>query len=143
MFSIRKYLPLVAVTFMLTSCIITDQIRVMQVEVMKPGAFIFPETANKLAVFKRDIYDSNNETYNSSYKYYNKYGVKRDSTIGYSKLSNHCVDSTTDFLKTEAYFKDVRNYRDSLNGFWRVGKVLQIYDEMYAETDAYVYIFLD
>jgi len=115
----------------------------MQVEVMKPGALIFPENANKLAVFKRDIYDSDNETFNYSYKYYNKYGPKRDSTINYSKLSNHCVDALTDFLRKEAYFKDVRNYRDSLNGFWRVSKVLQIYDEMYAETDADVYIFLD
>jgi len=89
MFSIRKYLGLVAVTFGLTSCIITDQIRVMQVEVMKPGALIFPENANKLAVFKRDIYHSDTAVFNYFYKYYNKYGPKRDSTISYSKLSNH------------------------------------------------------
>lgn len=143
MFSIRKYLVLVAVTFGLTSCIITDQIRVMQVEVMKPGALIFPENVDKLAIFKRDIYHTDAAVFNYFYKHYDKYGSIRDSTISYLKLSNHCVDELAEFFRKEGYFTEVKNYRDSLNEMWHENNTSGNSNKIFKKADADVCIFLD
>jgi len=123
----------------LTSCVITDQVRVVQVEVMKPGVFIFPEDLNKVAIFNRDLCQSDTCLFN----YYDDNTIKVDTTISYNSLSNHCVDALTGFLKEEKYFAEVKNYRDSLNYFWRKDSVSHSPDELLNKTQADVFIFLD
>lgn len=123
----------------LTSCAITDQVRVVQVEVMKPGVFIFPEDFNRVAIFNRDLFQSDT----CLFSYYDDNKIKVDTTISYKSLSNHCVDALTGFLKEEKYFAEVKNYKDSLNYFWRKDSVLHSSDELLNKTQADIFIFLD
>lgn len=123
----------------LTSCAITDQVRVVQVEVMKPGIFIFPEDFNRVAIFNRDLFQSDT----CLFSYYDDNKIKVDTTISYKSLSNHCVDALTGFLKEEKYFAEVKNYKDSLNYFWRKDSVLHSSDELLNKTQADIFIFLD
>ncbi|MBW8323921.1 MAG: hypothetical protein K0M50_04070 [Prolixibacteraceae bacterium] len=123
----------------LTSCAITDQVRVVQVEVMKPGVFIFPEDFNRVAIFNRDLFQSDT----CLFSYYDDNTIKVDTTISYKSLSNHCVDALTGFLKEEKYFAEVKNYKDSLNYFWRKDSVLHSSEELLNKTQADIFIFLD
>lgn len=132
---------LIQTTFLLglTSCYMTEQVGNLKVEVMKPGAFVYHEQVKKVAVFKRDFYKSDTV----KFRYYNeRFNVNLDSTISFSDLSNSCVDSLASFLKSEAYFREVRNFRDSLaigkTGIWMTDRA-----EIAKRTDADMYIFLD
>jgi hypothetical protein len=106
---------------------------------MKPGAFIFPEDFNRVAIFNRDLFQSDT----CLFSYYDDNTVKIDTTISFNSLSNHCVDALTGFLKEEKYFAEVKNYRDSLNYFWQKDSVPHSSDELLNKTQADVFIFLD
>lgn len=134
----RNFLYSVLVLFGLTSCIITDQIRTVEIEIMKPGIFIFPESINKVAIIKRDLYQSDT----AIFKYLMFYRYTADSTIKYSRLSNRCVDALSNYLKDEGYFKQVVNYRDSLNCPGTKGWLADS-EELIRNTQADVFIFLD
>ncbi|MBV5315748.1 MAG: hypothetical protein JZU47_20790 [Prolixibacteraceae bacterium] len=138
MISAKTLLLLLVVIFGLTSCLITDQARTMQVEVMKPAIFTFPDDINKVAIFKRDLYKSDT----ALFRYMSIYGEKIDSTIKYADLSNKCVDALTNHLKTENYFNQVVNYSDSLkqqdDKSWLMDK-----DQQISKTNADMFIFLD
>jgi len=121
----------------------TEQVRSLKLEVMKPGAFIFPENVKKVAIFKRDLYLSDTAVFKYFYKFNNQYGTKIDSTLKYSDLSNRCVDELTNFLTKGRYFDEVKNYRDSLNYLGNDRGKLNNSDEIFNKTKADVYIFLD
>jgi hypothetical protein len=108
---IKNILILTFLVVGLSSCYITEQIGTIQLEVMKPGVFVYPEQIKNVAVFRRDLYKSDTV----KFKYYNEYFVThQDTSIKYADLSNCCIDSLTGFLKSSGYFVDVRNFRDSL-----------------------------
>ncbi|MBA4411660.1 MAG: DUF6340 family protein [Bacteroidota bacterium] len=135
----RNTLLLLVVLFGLTSCMLTEQINVVQIEVMKPGVFIFPENIKKVAVFKRDSYKSDT----CLFKYLNSYEIVADSTIKSSDLSNQCVDALTGYFDEEAYFQDVKNYRDSLNSEWNSNPAVYSPEELFSKSNADILIFLD
>jgi hypothetical protein len=133
----RKILLLLIVSFGLTSCLITDQARQLNVEIMKPGVFIFPENISKVAVFKRDLFQSDT----SVFKYLNIDEIEVDTMIKSSNLSNHCVDAVSNYFKAEGYFQNVRNYRDSLNSEWN--STITTTDELFTKSKSDILIFLD
>ena len=140
---LKQLIILVSFFHILPSCIMTEQVRSLKVEVMKPGAFIFPENVEKIALFKRDLYLSDTADFKYLYKFYNQYGTKIDSTIRYSDLSNSCVDELSNFITTEGYFDEVKNYRDSLKYLLNNRGKLNNPDEIFNKTKADVCIFLD
>lgn len=140
---LKQLLIFVSFLYCLTSCLMTEQVRSLKVEVMKPGAFIFPENVKKIALFKRDLYLSDTAVFKYFYKFYNQYGTQIDSTISYSDLSNRCVDELSNFLTNEGYFNEVKNYRDSLKYLRNDRGMLNNSNEIFNKTKADVCIFLD
>ena len=92
-----------------TSCIITDDARSTQIEIMKPGLFNFPENIKTVALI--NTVSNNND---NSFRYDDGQRIERDTTITYRDLSNTCIDALAWALKKEGYFSKVINYRDSL-----------------------------
>ena len=123
----------------LSGCIMSYQVRPLQVEVMKPGIFIFPEEIDKAALFKRDVFKSDT----CKFRYENYTNSVVDSTIRYSVLSNQCVDALADFLKNAGYFLEIKNYRDSLNNFLLSDSEKITTAELVKKTQADIFIFLD
>jgi len=134
----HKYLLPLLICISITSCLITDQVRVMQVEVMKPGIFTFPEKTDTIAILKRDLLksDTSNVTYKMLYK------NVTDSTIKKSNLSNRSVDALASYLEKEGYFRKVTNYRDSLNYLWNPVQKTDAVD-FFQRTKSDLGIFLD
>ena len=131
---------LILVVFLgLTSCLITEQVSELQVEIMKPGLFIFPENIKNVAVFKRDMYHSDT----SVFKYLNTEDIVIDTTIKSSNLSNLCVDAVASYFREEGYFQNVKNYRDSLNSKWNSNSVIDTPDELFNKSKSDILIFLD
>ena len=135
----RKTVLLLVISLGITSCILTEQVKVMQVEVMKPGVFILPESIRKAAVFKRDMYHSDT----SLFRYLNPDDFVVDSTIKFSNLSNQCADAATNYLKESGYFQNVKNYRDSLNSLWNSNSPLYSPEELFSKSKSDILIFLD
>ena len=123
----------------LTSCLLSEQVSELQVEIMKPGLFIFPENIQNIAVFKRDMYRSDT----SLFKYINPVDVGVDSTIKYSNLSNQCVDAAANYFKESGYFQNVKNYRDSLNSELNSNSGIYTPDELFSKSKSDILIFLD
>ena len=135
----RTLILLILVIFSMTSCLVTDNIRTTQIEIMKPGIFIFPDSINRVAIFNRDIY----KTDTCTFEY--KDGIKdfKDSTISYNKLANKSIEELTNFLKQEGYFAEVRNYGDSLNSFLKSNEYYNNPNELFERTNSDICIFLD
>jgi len=80
---------------------------------MKPAIIKIPYGIKSVAIFKRDITQSDtcvlkfNCLYRSAFKY--------DTSIKYSDLSNNCVDGLANFFEENGYFQKVVNYRDSMS----------------------------
>jgi hypothetical protein len=106
-------LYIVILAGMLSSCLITDQIGSVSVEVMKPASFTIPNTVRTVAFYKRDKYQS--DTFKIGYISAEKVFI--DTTVRYSQLSNKCVDAAADYISKNGNFEQVNNYRDSLNIF--------------------------
>lgn len=123
----------------LTSCMITDSVRTIQIEIMKPGIFVIPEKLNTVAVFNRDLFKSDT----CIFTYHNGYGIIADSTIRCHDLSNTCVDALSNFFEKEEYFRKVINYRDSANSLWTGNITIDNPDEFFEKTNSDICIFLD
>ncbi len=108
----RNILPLLLLLGSLTSCIITENISSIQIEIMKPGMFIIPDSLNTIAIVNR----SQSKLDSSFFSYFNGLKIISDSTIKYQELSNSTVDAVTNLFKKEGYFANVINYRDTLKG---------------------------
>jgi len=135
----KKILLPIIVCFGLTSCLVTEQARNLEVEIMKPGVFIFPENISKVAVFKRDLF----QTDTSLFKYLNEDKIVVDKNIKTANLSNQCVDAVASYFKEEGYFKEVKNYRDSLNNTLNSHSTGYSPDELFSKSNSDILIFLD
>jgi hypothetical protein len=135
----RNTISLLVVLLGLTSCLLTEQVSELQVEIMKPGVFFFPENIKKVAFFKRDMYRSDT----CLFKYYNPSRVIVDSTIKSSNLSNSCVDAVASYFKEDGYFQEVKNYRDSLNSELNSNSGIYSTDELFNKSKSDILIFLD
>jgi len=136
----HKNILLILVVFLgLTSCLLSEQVSELQVEIMKPGLFILPENIQKVAVFKRDLYLSDT----SVFRYLDTEEILIDTTIKYSNLSNHCIDAVAGYFKEDGYFQEVKNYRDSLNSELNSNSGIYSTDELFSKSKSDVLIFLD
>lgn len=134
----KKIILLVLLAISFTSCLITDQVSSIQIEIMKPGIFIFPEDFDTVAVFNRNTikHDTCAITYFPNFKVY------RD-TVNYRKLSNTCVDALSGFLKEQGYFRHTINYRDSLITLLSDTLNPITPTELFRKTKSDICIFLD
>lgn len=98
---------LLAVGF--ASCSTTEQVSSIQVEILKPGIFIYPDDFDTVAVFNRNPIQSDTcfITYFPDCKVYS-------DTVNNHLISNTATDALSGFLKEQGYFRHVNNYRDSL-----------------------------
>lgn len=123
----------------ISSCTISDHVGSFQVEILKPGIFNIPKDVNTVAIFNRDILQSDTLTV-----YYFKQGVHfEDTTIRYSDLSNNCIDALAGYLENEGYFSKVVNYRDSLKQSFKDLHFLATIPELLQRTGTDACIFLD
>ena len=99
----RNIIPLLLALLSMTSCKITDSIRIIRIEIMKPVDFVIPENVKTVALFMRDLNKKHTNTFVG------------DTTLKYNELTNSCVNGLSGFLEKEAYFQNVNNYSDSLN----------------------------
>lgn len=124
-----------------SSCITTYNVNSIQVEIMKPALFTFPDKIDTIAVFKRDFFQSDAKIYE-----YFDVDIK-DTTINpfvqYSNLSNRCVDALAEHIDNEGYFLKVINYRDSLNYLFEEGDSLINYPELFRKLEIDACVFLD
>jgi len=107
--TVRNLLVLLVLGLNLTSCLMIDSTRTMNVEIMKPGIFTFPENIRSVAIINRDV----NEKDSVPFVHFTGTKLVSDVLIKHSSLSNQCVDALADFLKEEKYFNEVCNLRDS------------------------------
>ncbi len=107
--TVRCLLILLGLGLNLTSCLMTESTRTMNIEIMKPGIFTFPESVHSVAIINKDV----NENDSVPFVRLNGTKIVSDVLIKHSSLSNKCVDALADFLKEEKYFDEVRNLRDS------------------------------
>jgi hypothetical protein len=110
----------------------------VQVTIMKPGIIVIPNELCRVAVFQRNLYQTD-----SCFSMYSKNKVLDYSTIKYSELSDICVDAFSKSIENDGYFQKVRNYRDSLNDLWSDGISLIHKDELFEKTNSDICIFLD
>ncbi|HZL11418.1 MAG TPA: DUF6340 family protein [Prolixibacteraceae bacterium] len=135
----RNFLLFSLVFVSLTSCLITDSARTIQLEIMKPGLIIIPEDLNTVAILNRDIYQSDT----SDFIYQYNFRLVADTTINDHELSTTCVDALSGFLEKEAYFRKVINYRDSLNHWWTNDQTIISPSDLFEKTKSDICIFLD
>lgn len=92
-------LLLMLVCISMTSCIVSQDARITQIEIMKPAIVNFPETIKTVAL----INSASNRKVNQPFKYSNQYNYKpdteSDTTIKYQDLSNTCIDALAWVLK--------------------------------------------
>ena len=127
----------------MTSCIVTQDARTTQIEIMKPAIVNFPENINSVAL----INSVSNSKDDQPFKYSNQLSYTRDSesdtTIKYRALSNACIDALAWELKKEGYFSNVINYHDSLSIVNPSDKKLFDPERLFQQTKSDLCIFLD
>jgi len=138
MITLKKILLLILLLSGLSSCLMVNSARSTKVEIMKPGVFGIPKDI-MVAVFNRDLFQSDT----CIFKYFNGSKEIKDTTIKYHALSNVCIDALADYLKKEAYFQKVINYRDSLNSILKDTMSLENNAKIFETTRSDVCIFLD
>lgn len=116
--TVRYLLILFILGLNLTSCLMTESTRTMNIEIMKPGIFTFPENVQSVAIINRDV----NENDSVPFVHFTGTKLVSDVLIKHSSLSDNCVDALADFLKEKKYFGEVKNLRDSLIYFISSGK---------------------
>jgi hypothetical protein len=113
----------------------------IEVEMMKPAIITMSPDIDTIAVFKRDLYQSDKKTF----KYFKSvyHDSITDPAIQYRDLSNKCVDAMAHFLEKEGYFLKVINYRDSMNVLFTVSNSQIYYPELLTKFKVDACIFLD
>ncbi len=124
-----------------SSCIITDSLRTFNVEILKPALFVYPENADTIAILRRDIFESDTLLLHYSNDFRIRQLVKKD--ISYSNLANFCVVALEGQLKKDGYFKQIDNYKDSLNFKIKGDQEIIYPKDLFQLIPADVCIFLD
>ncbi|MDP3914049.1 MAG: DUF6340 family protein [Bacteroidota bacterium] len=132
---------LIAILGFASSCVTTYNMSSIQVEILKPGFYTMPENIDTIAIFKRDLFQS--DTIAFRYSDGDNKKMLTDKLISYRDLSNNCVDALADFLSNEGYFLKIINYKDSMNYLFSRGDSLINYPELHKKSGADAFIFLD
>ena len=93
-----------------SSCTITNSVRTTQIEIMKPGSIDIPENHKNVAIFNRDIFQSDT----CIFKYYKRTKQVIDPNISYCDLSKLCTNVFANSLNEKDYFQRITYYSDSL-----------------------------
>lgn len=112
----RASLLLWIILTLFTSCVTTDNFRVLRTEVYGPGLLATDsiDIIDTIAIINRS-YDINYVDYDTFYyKIAGKEKMVKDTMVKYEDLSNTCTDALADYLLQSGYFKAVVNYRDSM-----------------------------
>jgi len=135
----RNSVLLMLLALNLTSCVVSDYTRKLQVEIMKPAVINIPQNTNSVAIINLN---SRNRI-PSAFQYFDGFGNKTDSIIQYKALSDTCVNALESFLKKDGYFKEVINYHDSLADSFTSDRIIMNPEEMFQKTKSDICIFLD
>jgi len=157
---LKTFISILFIVIGLSGCKITSQLKLFQIEILKPGIFNIPKDLT-VAVINRDLFKSDTCTfyYSTGYfkvqdttlltkrdttiKYHSLYEMVKDTSIKYQNLSDTCVNALTTYLKEESYFKKVIPSGDSLKWLFKVPGSIESRDEMFEKTKSDVCIFLD
>lgn len=137
--SARYFLPLILLFSSLTSCEITNSVRTTHIEIMKPGIIDIPENHKNVAIFNRDIFQSDT----CNFKYFKGTKPVVDSNISYCDLSKTCTNALTSYLKSDDYFQQINNYSDSLKSLLMEPEIRAHPHELFNKTNSDVCVFLD
>ena len=140
MISSKKMLSLVILlSLSLSSCLIIDSARSMQVEIMKPGMYDIPKGLS-VAVLKGDACISDT----SIFSYFNAVSDVTDTCISYHSLSDTCINALTNYFKEQGYFREVISYyNDSLSLLYNSAEIIANGNQIFEKTKSDVCIFLD
>jgi hypothetical protein len=138
--NIRCILLVVPAFLSLSSCVMTNSIRTIQIEILKPGIFVFPESIDTVSILKVDFLKSDTCTFAYA-SYYDR--IWKDSTVSYRDLANRSVDALAGHLKKEGYFRKVFNFRDSLEARWNNDQNKINKDELLQTTHSDLAVFLN
>ncbi|MFA5329084.1 MAG: DUF6340 family protein [Prolixibacteraceae bacterium] len=137
--AVKRILLLILVVFELSSCLITDNVSSLKVEILRPGIFNMPDSVNRVAIFiNRDIRKPDT----CVFKFSKGMNIFSDSILNYKSVSSRCTDALTSYLKDEAYFGNVSNYSDSLRFISEKKRIYNDPDYLLKETNSDVGIFL-
>lgn len=136
---IRNFLPLILLFLNLTSCTITHSVGTTHIEIMKPGVIDIPKNHKNVAIFNRDIFQSDT----CIFKYYKRSKQCIDPSISYCDLSKACTNSFAKSLGYNDYFQHITNYSDSLKDLLTEPEILAHPYELLGRTNSDVCIFLD
>lgn len=136
---IPTYLLLV-IMIGLISCRTTILTKPIEVEIMKPAAFILPDEIDTIAVFKRDFYQSDKIAFQAVDG--DNPQIKKDNPVPFSHLSNRCVEELAHSLENEGYFLKVINFSDSLNHLFPTDSMVSCH-HLHRALGADAFVFLD
>jgi hypothetical protein len=161
----RILLPLL-VGLIFSSCVMTDQIRTMQIEIMRPAVINIPDNAS-VTVFNRNISQSDTCTfrysngglksvdslllgkrlidpvYGTELRYCNFRETETDASIKYKNLSDTCVNRLINYFNENNSFRKVSNPSDSIVPILSNSQSIKTQKELFELTNSDVCIFLD
>lgn len=135
----RELLLLWIIIPLLTSCITTDNFKVINTETLGPG-LLSTDSIATIAVFNRDYNAPGADTF--YYRDAANEKVVKDTLVKLKELSNTCTDALADYLRNSGYFKAVINFRDSLNDPLIAQNIVQR-EKMQNRPDYDACVFLD
>lgn len=139
MSTFRSTIVVVFLGLCFTSCTITNQVRVLHLEVMKPGIFELPKNLRTVAIFNRDLYRSDT----CIFHYMSDGQITTDTTLKVRDLANSCVDQLASNLEKQNYFQKITNFRDSLTYPSIAVHDIHKADEYFEKSGADACIFLN
>lgn len=135
----RNLLILILAGTTLNSCLITEDIRSLQIEIMKPGVISIPDSLNRVALVNRAALLSDS----SFFTYYSGLKIRVDMAIKYRELSNTCIDALAGYFGEKGYFGTVNNYRDSIKRIQPTNSMPVSPDELFHLTSSDIILSLD
>lgn len=106
-----KSLILIGLTCSLSSCLMTDYMRTLQVEALQPAIFNIPKSIDSVGVFNLSPYTRKD----MSLDYMEDEEIKKDTLASYIHISKESTKALVDFLIKENYFKKIRNFGDTID----------------------------
>ena len=164
--SVRILLLFLLVGIGLASCVMTNQIRTIQIEILKPALFNV-DKHNAVAIINRNLFQSDTcnfyysnghlkvqnfdmssqdrpDTINvSTIRKLDLYETKSDTSIKYHNLTDTCITALVNYLDSENYFQKVIVVGDSLNQLLKMPESLVTKQELFEKTESDVCVFLD
>jgi hypothetical protein len=158
-----KFLLITVAYLGASSCVMTNQVRTMQIEILRPGIFNLPQDLS-VAIIKRDLFKSDTCSFRYSIglrkvkesihgfdSVYNGadqieevlYEMKTDTSIKYANLSDTCAHALSDYFKEIGYFRQVVEPNDSIYQLISVPGKIETPEELFERTKTDVCIFLD